>query len=297
VGAIIMYKAGYNPKAMADFFQQLAEQGGSPPQLLSDHPNPGNREQAIQQEIQNWPRKNYQTTSAAFQRARQEAKNTKAYSAQEIAAGAKTGEWSRMNQQSGSIPKNLPVSQESGPSGEQGRGGGIDNVSLPQIRPSGNFRTFQGNGLSISYPENWQVFSDQQGGGLTIAPPAGYSNGTVAYGVVINKGQDQNARTLDQATNDLVRGIQQSNPGMSVVGSPQVITINGVRGRSVDLQGNSPISRNGQPDRERDWLVTVPDSSQDNGFVYFIFVAPENDFNALRPTYQQMLRTAQLNGR
>src|ERR1051325_11397669 len=36
-GAIIMYKAGYNPKAMADFFQKLEQQGGSGgPQFLSD---------------------------------------------------------------------------------------------------------------------------------------------------------------------------------------------------------------------------------------------------------------------
>src|SRR5689334_4924418 len=36
VGAIIMWKAGYNPQAMADFFQKLeAEGGGRAPQLLS----------------------------------------------------------------------------------------------------------------------------------------------------------------------------------------------------------------------------------------------------------------------
>src|SRR6478735_9657955 len=36
-GAIIMYKAGYNPKAMADFFQKLEQQGGKGgPQFLSD---------------------------------------------------------------------------------------------------------------------------------------------------------------------------------------------------------------------------------------------------------------------
>jgi predicted Zn-dependent protease len=43
VGAIIMYRAGYNPAELANFFEVLAKQGGSPPQFLSDHPNPGNR--------------------------------------------------------------------------------------------------------------------------------------------------------------------------------------------------------------------------------------------------------------
>ncbi len=56
VGAIIMYRAGYNPKSMADFFQKLEQKyGKGGPQMLSDHPNPGNRQQAIQQEVRNWP--------------------------------------------------------------------------------------------------------------------------------------------------------------------------------------------------------------------------------------------------
>jgi Zn-dependent protease with chaperone function len=300
VGAIIMYKAGYNPKAMANFFQQLEQQGGSPPQLLSDHPNPGNREQAIDQEIQNWPPRNYQTTSAAFEKAKQATKDVKTYTAQEIDSGAKSGQWARMNQQSGSIPKNLPVSQNSGSSEDQGAETGIasiSDVSYSQVRPSGNFKSYQANGLSLSYPDNWQVYSDRQGNnGWTIAPAAGYSGGNIAYGVVINNGQDQNATTLDQAVNDLVQSMQQSNPDMRAIGKAQVITVNGVRGRSIDLQGNSPVTSNGQPERERDWLVMFPDVSRDNGFVYMIFVAPESNFQTLRPTYEKILQSAHLNG-
>jgi beta-barrel assembly-enhancing protease len=40
VGAIILYRAGYNPQALADFFKTLEAQGGTPPQFMSDHPNP-----------------------------------------------------------------------------------------------------------------------------------------------------------------------------------------------------------------------------------------------------------------
>src|SRR5215510_9526239 len=67
VGAIIMYKAGYNPRALADFFQKLEKQSGSGgPQFLSDHPNPGNRTQAINNQIRNWPQKNFVSDSANF---------------------------------------------------------------------------------------------------------------------------------------------------------------------------------------------------------------------------------------
>jgi beta-barrel assembly-enhancing protease len=295
VGAIIAYKAGYNPKAMADFFQKLASMGGSQPQFLSDHPNPGNREQAIDEEIAGWPPKNYQVTSAAFQQAKQAAKSVKAYTAEEISAGAKSGQWAHQNATTGATPKNLPVSQDTSSNGEPTQSGpSISNASLSEIRPSDRFKTLNQNGLSLSYPDNWQVFSDQNGAGFTVAPPSGYSNGNVAYGVVVNSGQDQNVRTLDEAVRNLVQSMQQSNPEMSAIGNPQPITVNGLRGRAVDLQGNSPVARNGQPERERDWLVLLPDKSRDNGFIYFIFVAPENDFGTLRPTYERMLKSAQL---
>jgi beta-barrel assembly-enhancing protease len=102
VGAVILYKSGYNPQAMAEFFKTLQTQGGSvPPQWLSDHPNPGNREQAIEKEIKNWPPGHYAGDSPEFQKARQHAMAVKAYTAQEIAQGAKSGQWAALNKKNG----------------------------------------------------------------------------------------------------------------------------------------------------------------------------------------------------
>src|SRR6266404_5650203 len=108
-GAIIMYKTGYNPKAMADFFQKLEQMGGNGgPQFLSDHPNPGNRVQAVSNEIKNWPPKNFVSDTPQFAQAKQQTNSTKTYTAQEIADGAKQGTWAKQNQQSGATPANLP---------------------------------------------------------------------------------------------------------------------------------------------------------------------------------------------
>jgi hypothetical protein len=75
-----------------------------------------------------------------------------------------------------------------------------------------------------------------------------------------------------------------------VAGNPQNIRVNGVSGRSVDLLGTSPLrAQNGQPVRERDWLVTLPAS--DGSVVYMVFVSPEPDFSRLRPTFEHMLKT------
>jgi predicted Zn-dependent protease len=103
VGAVILYKAGYNPQSMADFFKKLAAEGSTGPQFLSDHPNPGNREAAIQKEIATWPRRTYSTASPSFNAVRQQATGIKVYSAQEIAQGAKSGEWARVNKQNGAL--------------------------------------------------------------------------------------------------------------------------------------------------------------------------------------------------
>src|SRR5205823_3993265 len=54
LGSHLMSEAGYDPVEMARFFQKLAA-GPHPPQLLSDHPNPGNRERAIRAEMQTLP--------------------------------------------------------------------------------------------------------------------------------------------------------------------------------------------------------------------------------------------------
>jgi predicted Zn-dependent protease len=98
VGAILMYKVSYPPVELAQFFQKLEQQGGaSGPNFLSDHPNPGNRVAAIQQEIQGWPPVNPQVNSQAFLRVKERAQTERAYTAQEIAQGAKDNTWAKQN--------------------------------------------------------------------------------------------------------------------------------------------------------------------------------------------------------
>ena len=73
LGAHLMAEAGYNPIEMARFFYKLQESGGQGDsrlaQFLSDHPNPGNRERAIQAEVATLPRRSYTTRSGDFGRA------------------------------------------------------------------------------------------------------------------------------------------------------------------------------------------------------------------------------------
>ncbi|GAC1437864.1 MAG: hypothetical protein NVS1B11_03870 [Terriglobales bacterium] len=278
VGAIIMYKAGYDPKALADFFQKIEGQsGGSGPQFLSDHPNPGNREAAIDKEIKTWPPKNYIRDTEDFVRVKKHANTVRTYTGQEIADGAKQGVWNRPGDQTHRIPSVASAV------------GSLSNLTFDQVRPSSRSVQWRNDAFSISYPENWQA--SDQGRSTTIASPSAVADGTVAYGVLIEL-TNQRPDSLVQATQDLINGLQQSNPGLRVTQRTQNIQVSGEQGQSVTLTGYSPVQRNGQPIPERDWLVTLLDPQ--GNLDYVLFIAPEGDFGEISDTYQRMLTSFRL---
>jgi Zn-dependent protease with chaperone function len=299
VGAIIMYKAGYNPQALADFFQKLTTQGGEGPQFLSDHPNPGNREQAIQQEIANWPPKHYVTTSAEFDAAKKHAQTVEVYSAQQISAGAKTGQWSRLNKQNGAVfqapagvavntPASAPASSENSSTGPAAP------VSLQNVLPSSRMVATDLGPLKISYPDNWQLVApSQRGADIRIAPPAGVSGDSIGYGVLLNGVKPQHGEEFDQLTNELVQELVKDGGDLRTTGGPQTIDVAGSQGRSIIMESTSPFpDAKGQPQKERDWLVTVPRG--DGSMLYFVFVAPRSQFDQFQPTFNNMLNSIKL---
>lgn len=282
VGAIIMYKAGYNPVAMAQFFQTLEQKGGNGgPSFLSDHPNPGDRVAAVKEEIRDWPPRSYAANDRSFAKMQREAEGVKAYTAQQIAQGAKQGLWARLNRQSGATPANLPSADVPEPS--------LADISYAQVQPSSAFTEARNNVFRISYPQNWKVFSSQDGSGVTIAPPLGVSQGTVAYGVVIRAAQSLNSSSPDAAILQLAGRLEASNPGLQTAGKPRKIRIGGVEGRSLSLTGVSPVRKDSRALSERDWLVTVPRAQGD--ILSLVFIAPEDSFNQIRPVYERMLQS------
>jgi Zn-dependent protease with chaperone function len=301
VGAVILYKAGYNPQALADFFKTLESQGGPlPPQFLSDHPNPGNREQAIEKEIANWPPQKYATDSPAFQTARQHATGVKAYTAQEIAQGAKSGEWVKLNKQNGATfsPTGGSASAPAPRAASSLTNGSLTNgsaVSPQGVLPSQQMETANFGPVTIQHPENWQVkMPERQGQFVTIAPQGGITNKGVMYGVLLNgiAAQRGGRANIDEITAQLSQNMQQ-NDGLKPLGNAQAIAVGNVQGRSVMFQSTSPLpGANGQPQLERDWLVAVP--KRDGSAIFMIFVAPQSEFAQFQPTYEAMVKSIQL---
>jgi predicted Zn-dependent protease len=293
VGTVILYKAGYNPQAMVDFFKTLAAQGGpTPPQLFSDHPNPGNREEAIAKQIAHWPTANFVADSPSFAQVHQHAARVKAYSAQEIQAGAKSGQWASLNQKNGA---GLNSAGESAFPTRASAAATMSAaaVSLRNVLPTDHMVNANLGPMKIMRPENWPVtLPEQRGQFVTIAPAEGVSSTGVGYGVLLNGAGAQGQRlSIDELTAALIQQIQQSNE-MEQLGNPEAITVGGKEGRSTFLRSPSPFpDANGQSQPERDWLVTIPQS--DGSLIFMIFIAPQADFGQLQPTYEAMLKSVQ----
>jgi len=262
LGTDVMYDTGYDPHQMAVFFAKLAEEGGSRgPQFLSDHPDPGNRSQAVSKEVNTLPKKSgYRGNSAEFLQVKQRVAGMKPLTAQQIAG---------QQQQAAGAP------------------------ASDEIRGSTAMQSFAHSQYQISYPENWQVFGDRNSS-VTIAPKSGVSENAVAYGTIINNYQPENSyNNLDQATHDLLASLRQGNPDLREIGHDENIRVGGVSGKSVDLIGTSPLKdQSGRAAQERDWLVTF--QRRDGSLLYLVFIAPDKDFNSMRPTFEQMLKTLRL---
>ena len=294
VGAVILYKAGYNPQAMVDFFKTMgAQAGAAPPQLFSSHPNPGNRQEAISKQIANWPAAEYVVDSPSFAEIHQHARQVKTYTAAEIQAGAKSGKWATLNQRNGASLKSgsastLAAGASSAPSAPSGP------VALQSVLPSEKMVSANLGPLKINHPENWPVTLPQQRGQLvTIAPQEGITKSGVGYGVLLGgaSGSKGQRASIDDMTAALVKQMQQSND-LEPQGDSKPISVGGNEGRSTVLRSSSPLpDAGGQTQPERDWLVTVP--RQDGSMIFLIFVAPQAEFDRLKPTYEAMLKSVQ----
>lgn len=260
VGAKIMYEAGYDPQGMVSFFQKLEEEGGSRgPEFLASHPNPGNRAKEVAEAISQLPPKNFSRKTAQFSQIKQVVARMKPLSAQEIA------------QQ------------------QQQRQARLEQVARQQIVPNNNFRELRHSAFSIAYPENWQVFGDQNSA-VTIAPPAGVSQNAIAYGVVISGIRAQPGQSLSNVGAQIYEGLRQSNPQIRAADSPRQATLNGAPAIVLNLIGPSPLgTADGRPAAERDMLVAV--QRPDGLVIWMLFIAPERDFEALAPTFRKMLET------
>lgn len=278
LGTDMMYDAGYDPIQLPRFFEKIEAEGSQGPQFLSDHPNPGNRIAYCEAEVKTLPPKRFREDSPQFAEIHRTAMGMHPLTAQQIA---------QQDQRGGFSPNGVNESA----SGQTASGSRDTGYSA-----SSNFQTLNHSAFTIGHPSDWQVYGDAQSA-VTIAPQNGVGQdangqGAVAVGVIIDRYEPERDVSLDQATRDLIANLRQSNSDLRQVGNDEAIRVNGVSGRSADLIGTSPMRENNRALRERDWLVAL--GRQDGTVLYAVFIAPQSQFDRLRPTFEQMLRTLRL---
>lgn len=268
-GARILAEAGYDPRDMANFFKTLQGEGGQRgPEMLSDHPDPGNRMNYILAEIPKLPVNSNPThTTPEFEQVR----------------GRLTGQAPQMAAQS--------QLKRIGPSDP----GNLELRNRPP-RPAGQLRGFRsGDGsFALQVPANW----DEMGGNdaTYIFAPKG------AYGRMPNQGQDSLMVThgifvgalpvrqgdLRSATQAFIQRQIESNADFQQVGDIKQTTVGGKQGLAAAVAGPSAISGVAELD------VTYTTATADGRMFYIITIAPEDEVEAYKAAFQQILRSLQL---
>lgn len=258
-GAEIMADAGYNPIELGRFFEKLEAKGGresSLEEFLSDHPNPGNRVEAIDNEIREMPRRSY--------------------------VDDETGQFQHIKDVVHRLAEtNAPRAN--------GLGAG-PAPAAPTDRPSSRRITYSGRSYSFDYPDNWQVQADQHADAVTIAPPSGIVQGAggqtlVGYGLEANYyARQSGSADLNRDTQALIRQLKQSNPDMRIGRDTRNIQVDGQPALLSTLYSRSPY----RGEQEVDALVTV---ARPEGLFYVVFIAPQGLFDQIQPVFEDMVRS------
>ena len=279
LGSQIMARAGYDPRDLANMFRTIQQQGGSGgPEFLSDHPNPANRYERINQEAAMLRVDNPIRESAEFVRIQQRLRAMgRAPSMAEIA---------RSGQRYPSDNGNQRYPSDGGNNYPAGA-----TVGGRVAYPSSRYRSYTGGNLfSLSYPDNWRQLGDTNS--IWFAPEGAYGQvqGTPVFTHGVNVGLTQaQSRDLQQATNAFISSLGQGNQNLRQQSNYQRATIDGRNGLAISLYNVNEAT--GRPE-----TIGLYTTLLRNGeMFYVIFVAPQNDYRNYQTAFRTVLGSIRLN--
>jgi hypothetical protein len=255
MGTQVLYDAGYDPRAMAQFFEKLEGEtkGKNPPEFFSDHPNPEHRVGRVDEEVEK--------LGGVPPNAKRDSPEFEAIKREVLA---------------------LPVVKKRTP--------GAAGAAASPAPPSRRFVEYRASSYTLKYPDNWKAYRDNNGGGVSFAPEGGVvddgsGHSALAYGLIISvaqaKGDPNDGNALNSATSRVIQDLQKSNPSMKIARPSERLRLNGQHGLSTYLSNVSPAG--GQ---ETDWVVTV---LRPEGLVYFICVAPQSAYDNYDKAFSSVL--------
>lgn len=266
-GARILAEAGYDPRDMANFFKTLEASGKQRvPEMLSDHPDPGNRIEYILAEIKNLP------VSANPVHDTKEFEQVKA---------RLTGHAPQMSANSqlrriGKDPANLELG------------------SRPP-RPAAQFKGFQSTDRSfaLQVPANWEALTVNQSnyifspkGAFGKMPNQSEDSMMVTHGIFV--GAIEAKGDLASATRAFIQRQLETNADFQPVGQMKQATLAGQQGLAAAVAGPSAINGVAEID------LTYTTATADGRMFYIITIAPEDEMEVYKAAFQQILRGVQL---
>ncbi|MEO8677846.1 MAG: M48 family metallopeptidase [Vicinamibacterales bacterium] len=269
LGAQIMARAGYDPRDLARMFETIEKQsGGSGPQWLSSHPNPGNRTQYINAE------------------------------AGMLAIGPRPSDnaFNQTKDRFASLPPARSTADvEKGAAGGGAGGGDTAPASVGTIgssvpNPSTQYRTERGGQyFQVSVPNNWTTLSSNNE--VKYVPQNAYGpvrggQTVMTHGVEIGMARTGSS-DLRTATQTLIDGFVRGNPDMRVAGQ-QATRMQNRSAILTALEGSSALGG-----RE---LVNVYSALLADGTLfYFVTVVPERDRDYYTNAFNRVYRSIRFN--
>jgi Zn-dependent protease with chaperone function len=273
MGAQIMARAGYDPRALAHMFETIQAQaqqgGGGAPAWLSDHPDPGNRTDYITKEAASLT-----IASAADMSGFAPIKA----SFSSLPPAKSMGELAKAKQQ--------PQPQEGEPAGPALA---VGNPGQPVPPPATQFHDISGGKIfKASVPANWTALAGKSS--IKVIPENGYGdmNGQTVFNYGVEFGVTQAAsRDLAEATKGWLTAVAQGNPSLKLGGQQQALKISQRSALATPLVNPSALGGNEQ-------IVVYTTFLSDGTLFYYLTVVPEKDAAAFEATFRHIVESIKL---
>jgi hypothetical protein len=256
-------------------FRTIEQQGGgSSGGFLSSHPSPANRYSRIQQEARMLRIENPIRNSVDFSRVQARLRSGgRAPSMEEI---ARSGQRYPTGENTGNYPTNYPTNAPRG------------RVEYPSTR----YQTTDvfGGGLRVSVPSNWRELPS--GESVWFAPEGAYGQyqGQAVFTHGVNFGvANTQSRNLQQATNEFLQGLIQSNNMRQRTGL-QRTTLGGRNALT------SSFSNTNEATGQIENVTVITTQLRDGRLLFMIAVAPQNEAGVFQNAFSNVMRSVRING-
>jgi Zn-dependent protease with chaperone function len=260
LGVQIMARAGYDPRALGQMFETIERasksSGGSGPQWMSSHPNPGNRTQYINQEAD----------------------------ALTVAMTPDTSGFEAIKPVFASLPPPKPMRGAARADAAEDAAAPTGTPGQPLPPPAEQYREISGGKVfRASVPVNWTALPSNSA--IKVVPENGYGqlNGQTVFACGVEFGVVRAAsRDLAQATDAWLDAVAQSNPDLQRAGARQATRISGRSALATPLVNPSPT---GGRERIAVYTTFLADGST---LFYYLTLVPEQDAGVFQGAFRRI---------